>query len=141
MDVAIRLPDLGRILHEDQAEGRERRATQLGKTFRLVLAAAHFLRALRKGWPRTLVVNRPGASQRRDRLLTGIPTKPGDDRDEYPPAEGRGRGPGLTRGADPLGWKADVEYVGSHENRSHGSVLGSKLRRFCDGTKFRYVFY
>ena len=102
---------------------------------------AHFLRALRKGWPRTLVVNRPGASQRRDRLLTGIPTKPGDDRDEYPPAEGRGRGPGLTGGADPLGWKADVEYVGSHENRSHGSVLGSKLRRFCDGTKFRYVFY
>ncbi len=102
---------------------------------------AHFLRALHKGWPRTLVVNRPGASQRRDRLLTGIPTKPGDDRDEYPPAEGRGRGPGLTRGADPLGWKADVEYVGSHENRSHGSVLGSKLRRFCDGTKFRYVFY
>ena len=29
----------------------------------------HFLAALRKGWPSTLVVNRPGASARRDRLL------------------------------------------------------------------------
>ena len=29
----------------------------------------------------------------------------------------------------------------SAENRSHGSVLGLKLRRFCDGTRFRYVFY
>ena len=102
---------------------------------------AHFLRALRKGWPGILVVNRPGASERRDRLLAGIPTRAGDDRDEYPPATGRGRGPGLTRGLDPLGWRADVEYVGSHENRSHGSVLGSKLRGLCDGTKFRYAFY
>ena len=29
----------------------------------------------------------------------------------------------------------------AHENRSHGSSLGLKLRRFCDGTRFRYVFY
>jgi glycosyltransferase involved in cell wall biosynthesis len=39
------------------------------------------------------------------------------------------------------GWKADVRYVPSGENRSHGSVLGIQLRRFCDGTRFRYVFY
>ena len=25
--------------------------------------------------------------------------------------------------------------------RFYGSRLGTKLRRFCDGTKFRYVFY
>jgi hypothetical protein len=31
--------------------------------------------------------------------------------------------------------------VPSSENRSHGSTLGIKLRRFCDGTRFRYVFY
>ena len=36
---------------------------------------------------------------------------------------------------------ADVAYVPSSENRSHGSVMGIKLRRFCDGTKFNYVFY
>ena len=101
----------------------------------------HFLRALRQGWPRTLVLNRRGADARRDRLLDGIPTRSGYDRDEYPPAVGRGRGPGLMRGINPLGWMGDVEYVPSSENRSHGSTMGIKLRRFCNGTRFRYVFY
>lgn len=101
----------------------------------------HFLRALRKGWPRTLVLNRRGADARRERLLTGIPTKDGYDRDEYPPAVGRGKGPGLECGVNPRGWRADVAYVPSGENRSHGSTMGLKLRRFCDGTRFRYVFY
>jgi hypothetical protein len=64
-----------------------------------------------KGWPRTLVINRPGADARRDRLLESWDTKPGYDRDEYPPAVGRGRGAGLAQGADPRGWKADVAYV------------------------------
>lgn len=101
----------------------------------------HFLRALRKGWPRTLAVNRPHASARRNRLLENVPTRPGYDRDEYPPAVGRGRGAGLMRGKDPTGWKADVAYVSSHENRAHGLALGVKLRRYCNGTRFRYVFY
>jgi hypothetical protein len=47
----------------------------------------------------------------------------------------------LERGTHPRGWKADVRYVPSSENRSHGSTLGIKLRRFCDDTRFRYVFY
>jgi hypothetical protein len=101
----------------------------------------HFLRALRAGWPRTLVLNRPGADARRDRLLARIPTRRGMDRDEYPPAVGRGKGPHLVSGSSPRGWKADVAYVPSAENRSHGSTMGIKLRRFCDGTRFRYVFY
>jgi hypothetical protein len=101
----------------------------------------HFLAALRLGWPRTLVLNRAGADERRARLLEGIPTRSGQDRDEYPPAVGRGRGLGLTKGIDPRGWRADVAYVPSQENRSHGSTMGLKLRRFCSGTKFRYVFY
>ena len=66
--------------------------------------------------------------------------RPGMDRDEYPPAVGRGRGKGLVRGSSPRGWRADIAYVPSGENRSHGSLLGNKLRRYCDGTKFRYVF-
>ena len=101
----------------------------------------HFRGALRRGWPRTLVLNRRGADARRDRLLQAFPTRDGFDRDEYPPAVGRGKGKGLERGRNPRGWKADVRYVPSSENRSHGSVLGIKLRRFCDGTRFRYVFY
>lgn len=102
---------------------------------------AHFLAAVKKGWPRILVLNRPGAAARRKRLLQGIPTRPGYDRDEYPPAVGRGRGKGLIAGSSPIGWKADVQYVPSAENRSHGSSMGVKLRRFCNGTRFRYVFY
>jgi hypothetical protein len=34
-----------------------------------------------------------------------------------------------------------VRYVPWHENRSHGSTMGIKLQRFCNGTRFRYVFY
>jgi len=101
----------------------------------------HAERAIRKGWPAILVLNRADADARRDRLLRAWPTRKGKDRDEYPPAVGRGRGTGLTKGAKPRGWKADVAYVPSSENRSHGSTMGTKLRRFCDGTKFKYVFY
>jgi hypothetical protein len=101
----------------------------------------HFLGALRKGWARTLVLNRSGADARRDRLLAGVPTHRGQDRDEYPPAVGRGKGAGLEGGVNPTGWRADVRYVSSGENRAHGSTLGAKLRRFCNGTRFRYVFY
>jgi hypothetical protein len=101
----------------------------------------HFLDALRTGWPRTLVLNRSGADARRDRLLAPYATRPGQDRDEYPPAVGRGKGTGLERGVNPTGWRADMRYVPSGENRSHGSTLGAKLRRFCNGTRFRYVFY
>jgi len=100
----------------------------------------HFRIALRKGWPRRLIVNRRGADARRDRLLEDIPTKDGFDRDEYPPAVGRGRGKGLERGRNPRGWKAHVRYVPSSENRSHGAALGAKLDDFCNGTRFRYVF-
>jgi hypothetical protein len=101
----------------------------------------HVERAIRAGWPRTLVLNRPGADARRDRLLQEWPTKSGYDRDEYPPAVGRGKGKGLTGGASPRGWIASVMYVPSSENRSHGSRMGIKLRRFCDGQRFRYSFY
>ena len=103
----------------------------------------HYRVAVGRGWPRILIVNRPHADDRRDRLLEETPLRPrqGFDRDEYPPAVGRGRGPrALRRGINPVGWLADVAYVPSRENRSHGSSLGGKLRRFCNGTKFRYVF-
>jgi hypothetical protein len=40
------------------------------------------------------VLNRPGVAGRRDGLLAEIPTEPGVDRDEYPPAVGRGRANG-----------------------------------------------
>ena len=101
----------------------------------------HFRAALRRGWPRTLVLNRPGADARRERLLERHPD-PRRLRPRRVPAGGRPRqGQGPRARPHPRGWKADVRYVPSSENRSHGSVLGIKLRRFCDGTRFRYVFY
>lgn len=90
---------------------------------------SHELRAIRRGWERVLVLHRAGADERRSRLLQSWPTKRGYDRDEYPPAVGR------------ASWQADVAYVPSAENRSHGATMGAKLRRFCEGTRFRYVFY
>jgi len=100
----------------------------------------HFRAAIRHGWPRRLIVSRRGTDARRDWLLEGYPTKEGFDRDEYPPAVGRGKGEGLERGRHPRGWKASVRYVPSSENRSHGASLGAKLAAFCNGTRFRYVF-
>jgi len=100
----------------------------------------HFLKATTKGkWPRILTINRDGAEQRRDRLLRGVPTRKGFDRDEYPPAVARGLG-ASTRGTNPIGWMASVQYVPSSENRSHGSTMGAALRKWCNGVKFRYVF-
>ena len=104
----------------------------------------HFIAAVKKGWPRVMVLNRKGADERRDRLLEGFPTRAGFDRDEYPAAVGRGKANddlrGLVRGINPVGWMADVAYVPSRENRSHGSSLGAKLRGFCNGTRFQYAF-
>lgn len=100
----------------------------------------HFLKATTGGkWPRILTINRDGAEQRRDRLLRGVPTRKGFDRDEYPPAVARGLG-ASTRGTNPIGWMASVQYVPSSENRSHGSTMGAALRKWCNGVKFRYVF-
>ena len=107
---------------------------------------AHTLAAIAQGQPRILVLNRPGAAQRRDRLLeeSGLAPRADEDRDEYPPAVGRGRAngsqKGLVRGINPVGWMADVMYVPDRENQSHGSSLGAKLRGLCNGTRFRYVF-
>jgi hypothetical protein len=42
---------------------------------------------------------------------------------------------------DPAGWKPSVRHVPSSENRSHGASLGGQLRSYCNGTRFKYVFY
>jgi hypothetical protein len=84
----------------------------------------HFLAAVGKGRPRILVLNRPGASRRRERLLADVPTRDGYDRDQYPPAVARGHGVHI-RGSSPPGWMGDVAYVPSSENRSHGSTMGT----------------
>lgn len=85
--------------------------------------------AVANGFPRVITINRDGAEERRAKLLAGIPTKPGHDRDEWPMAMGRST------------WKADVMHIPSSENRSAGSVVGVKLRQYCDGTRFTVIGY
>ncbi|HEV2057778.1 MAG TPA: hypothetical protein VGR11_00390 [Solirubrobacteraceae bacterium] len=102
---------------------------------------AHYMRAVRRGWPRTLVVNRRSAQRRSARLLKNSRSVKGRSPVAYPPAVGRGRGGrGLTRGKAPAGWRAHVAYLPSRERRSHDAILKAKLTRFCDGTRFRYIF-
>jgi hypothetical protein len=88
----------------------------------------HYVHAVARGWPRIMVIDREGADGRRDRLLRGIPTKAGYDRDEAPAAVLR------------EGWLADVEYVPSSENRRQGASLGAQIRPFCNGVRVRYVW-
>ena len=118
-----------------QAVPRERSCTKPRDVQHVVFSAAryptiraHMRRAIRAGWPRTLVLHRRRSGVRRDRALEGFPARKGYDRDEYPPAVGRET------------WRADIAYVPSAENRSHGASLGAQLRGFCAGTRFRYVF-
>jgi hypothetical protein len=85
----------------------------------------HALDARRKGKPRVLHIRRYEADANRRASLRGIPTKKGFDRDEYPPAM-----------SDEGGKGASVRYVGSSENRSAGSVMGSQLRRYCNEQRF-----
>jgi hypothetical protein len=90
---------------------------------------SHWEAAISRGHPRVLTVHRTGAASRRARLLRGIPTRPGLDRDEYPMAMAR------------TTVSADVAYVDAAQNRGSGSVQGAKLRRYCSGQRFRIVWY
>lgn len=90
---------------------------------------AHWEAAIARGRPRVLTVHRTGAASRRSRLLRAIPTRPGNDRDEYPMAMAR------------TVVSADVAYVDSAQNRGSGAVQGVKLRRYCSGQRFRIVWY
>jgi hypothetical protein len=90
---------------------------------------AHARLAVRRGYPRVMVLNRVGAAERRRAALRGVVTRRGYDRDEYPAAIGRARGV----------WRADVAYVLSGENRSAGAIMGNRLRGYCGGVKFRYA--
>lgn len=92
------------------------------------LATIHGTGRTHRKWPSVYKLNRDGADKRRATLMrvSGMPTRPGYDRDEQPPAFGRST------------WRADLAYVPSAENRSHGASMGGKLRAYCDGTRFRF---
>lgn len=87
----------------------------------------HAWDAWAKGQPVRLHIAREKADAHRSASLRGIPTKPGYDRDEYPPAMSREGGQG-----------ADVRYVRSAENRRTGNEMREQLQGYPDGQCFEY---
>lgn len=92
---------------------------------------AHERAAIAAGQPRTVTLERDNASARRAYDVRGTPTRPGFDRDEWPPAFTEEAGQ-HTDGRP----HDDIAYVPSSENRSGGAVMGAALREFCDGQRF-----
>jgi hypothetical protein len=125
---------------------KAKKCVRVGKTVAIAVSRtkypaviAHIEKAIREGWPSTLVLNRTGAKARRGRLLRDVPSRKAErlDRDEYPPAILRGRGRGLTKGSNPTGWKASVEYVPDTQNQGAGASQGNKMRRYCNGQRIK----
>jgi hypothetical protein len=89
-------------------------------------ATGHIREAVSHGKPTVLHLQRTQAKTNRRKSLRNIPTRPGYDRDEYPPASTREGGQG-----------AHVRYVIPRENRGAGATMRKQLATYCDGQKFR----
>ena len=87
-------------------------------------AAQHITDAQASGHPRVLTLDRAGASSRRVAALAGVPTRPGMDRDEYPPATFLEGGAG-----------ASVRHISYSDNRSAGGQLRAQLRGATPGCR------
>lgn len=87
----------------------------------------HIHDAIRQGEPEFMTLARDQADTNRKAALkaSGLPSRPSEDRDEYPMAF-----------SDEGGRTADVRYVPDTENQSSGSVVGHALSGFCDGQRF-----
>lgn len=115
-------------------DGRGVRVVELSRG-RVPLVVAHIERSWREGFPgRVYRVRRVGAGARRDRLLAwwerAHPQRVGDglDLDEEPAA--------VLRGS----WRAHVEPLDAHQNRSAGATLGRGISGCVEGTRVRWRF-
>lgn len=90
---------------------------------------AHVEQAIAEGQPSVLHIARNKAKSNRAKSLSGIPTKDGFDRDEWPMAMTEEGGSG-----------AHVAYVPSSDNQGAGSSVGGQLGAYCNGVAFRLVF-
>lgn len=89
-------------------------------------AAQHIEDAQKQGKPQIVTVNRAGAAKNRKASLLGVPTVPGKDRDEYPPAMFKEGGTG-----------ASVRHIAPSDNRSAGACIGQQCQGLKDGDKVR----
>lgn len=80
------------------------------------------------GNPTTGTVDRAAAASRRRERLRGVPTVPGMDRDEYPPAVIKPDATGVS-----------VRHIPSAGNRRAGQSIGQQLRGVPDGTPVEVI--
>lgn len=91
-------------------------------------AAQHIVDAQAAGHPSNLTLSRAGRNARRRAALSGIPTIPGLDRDEYPPAVFAEGGAGSS-----------VRHIPIADNRSAGGQMSAQLRKVPDRCKITFV--
>jgi len=89
-------------------------------------AARHVEEAQAAGQPSELTIDRAGAQRRGREALKDHTTKPGKDRDEYPPKM-------FQEG----GRDASVRPISPADNRGAGASVGQQLRKYPDGTKVK----
>jgi hypothetical protein len=91
-------------------------------------SAQHIDDAVAGGQPSVLTVDRAGAAARRKEALSGTSTRPGMDRDEFPPAmfEEGGRG-------------SSVRHINPSDNRGAGACIGGQCRGVADGDQIRII--
>jgi hypothetical protein len=87
-------------------------------------AANHIASAQASGHPSVLTYSPAGSGARRYAALRGIPTMPGMDRDEYPPAVFLEGGAG-----------ASVRHIPLADNRSAGGQMAAQLAGATPGCK------
>jgi len=90
--------------------------------------AKHILNAIAKGESPICTIDRDSAGENREQSLSGIPTKSGFDRDEWPMAMCAEGGAG-----------ADIAYITPKDNRGAGSWVGNELENYPDGTRVLFV--
>lgn len=100
----------------------------------------HFEVAWRQGAPRRYTIARGSADDNRDAWDRYVPAGvdadrdgEADDRDEVPMAFTR-EGGRKARNGRPA---SHIAYVDAPDNRGAGSFIGGKLRRYCNGQRFR----
>ena len=91
-------------------------------------SAQHAEDAINSGHPDELTIDRSGAQSNRRDALDGTETRPGKDRDEYPPSMFEEGGEG-----------ASVRHIDPSDNRGAGSCIGHQCRPLPDGTKVKIV--
>jgi hypothetical protein len=90
--------------------------------------ALHILGAIEQGHSDVCTIDRDGADQNRKESLSGIDTKDGYDRDEWPMAMCAEGGTG-----------ASVAYIDASDNRGAGSWVGHQLSAYEEGEKVLFI--